>query len=94
MRLVAGSPLRQLSHAFFCCCICCKIFNCIAGGSLLLRNLISLAAAGLLEILFGGIIAAVALALGLAFGLGGKDAAARYIEKAESFGNKPKLVLV
>jgi hypothetical protein len=31
--------------------------------------------------LFIGIIAAISLALGLSFGLGGRDAAARYIEK-------------
>ncbi len=34
--------------------------------------------------LFIGIIAALSLALGLSFGLGGKDAAARYIEKVKS----------
>ena len=34
--------------------------------------------------LFIGIIAAISLALGLSFGLGGKDAAARYIEKVKS----------
>ena len=34
--------------------------------------------------LFIGIIAAISLALGLSFGLGGRDAAARYIEKVKS----------
>lgn len=34
--------------------------------------------------LFIGIIAAISLALGLSFGLGGKEAAARYIEKVKS----------
>ncbi len=34
--------------------------------------------------LFIGIIAALSLALGLSFGLGGRDAAARYIEKVRS----------
>ena len=34
--------------------------------------------------LFIGIIAALSLALGLSFGLGGKEAAARYIEKVKS----------
>lgn len=34
--------------------------------------------------LFTGVIIAVSLALGLAFGLGGQDAAARYIEKVKS----------
>lgn len=33
-----------------------------------------------LQTLFTGIVVAIALALGLSFGLGGKDAAARYIE--------------
>ena len=37
-------------------------------------------ATALVEMLFGGIVFALALALGLAFGLGGKDAAARYID--------------
>ena len=31
--------------------------------------------------LFIGVIAAISLALGLSFGLGGRDAAARFIEK-------------
>jgi hypothetical protein len=38
-------------------------------------------AQGLVEVLFTGVVFAVALALGLAFGLGGRDAAARAIEK-------------
>jgi hypothetical protein len=33
--------------------------------------------------LFIGIIAALSLALGLSFGLGGRDAATRYIEKVK-----------
>jgi hypothetical protein len=38
-------------------------------------------AQGLVEVLFTGFVFAVSLALGLAFGLGGRDAAARAIEK-------------
>lgn len=38
-------------------------------------------APGLVEVLFTGIVFALALALGLAFGLGGRDAAAKTIEK-------------
>jgi hypothetical protein len=38
--------------------------------------------------LFIGIIAALSLALGLSFGLGGRDAAARYIEKVRENVNK------
>lgn len=38
---------------------------------------------GFIQPLFIGIIAAISLALGLSFGLGGKDAAARYIEKVK-----------
>ncbi len=38
-------------------------------------------AQGLVEVLFTGVVFAVALALGLAFGLGGRDAAARAIER-------------
>ena len=36
------------------------------------------------QTLFTGIVIAVSLAVGLAFGLGGQDAAARYIEKIRS----------
>lgn len=38
-------------------------------------------AGGMMQTLFTGLIAMLAIAGGLAFGLGGKDAAARYIEK-------------
>lgn len=38
-------------------------------------------AQGLVEVLFTGIVFSMALALGLAFGLGGRDAASRVIEK-------------
>lgn len=38
-------------------------------------------AQGLVEVLFTGIVFALSLALGLAYGLGGRDAAARSIEK-------------
>ena len=38
-------------------------------------------AQGLVEVLFTGIVFALSLALGLAFGLGGRDAASRVIEK-------------
>lgn len=38
-------------------------------------------AQGLVEVLFTGVVFAMSLALGLAFGLGGRDAAARTIEK-------------
>lgn len=38
-------------------------------------------ASGLVEVLFTGIVFAISLALGLSFGLGGRDAAARAIEK-------------
>lgn len=38
-------------------------------------------AQGLVEVLFTGVVFALSLALGLAFGLGGRDAAARAIEK-------------
>lgn len=38
-------------------------------------------AQGLVEVLFTGVVFALSLALGLAFGLGGRDAAARTIEK-------------
>lgn len=40
-------------------------------------------AGGFMDILFAGIVASLSLALGLAFGLGGRDAAARAIERAE-----------
>ena len=38
-------------------------------------------AQGLVEVLFTGVVFAISLALGLSFGLGGRDAAARVIEK-------------
>lgn len=38
-------------------------------------------AVSLIQTLFTGVVIAVSLAIGLAFGLGGQDAAARYIEK-------------
>lgn len=38
-------------------------------------------ASGLVEVLFTGVVFAISLALGLSFGLGGRDAAARAIEK-------------
>jgi hypothetical protein len=41
-------------------------------------------AQGLVEVLFTGVVFALALSLGLAFGLGGRDAAARFIEKVKS----------
>ena len=41
-------------------------------------------ASGLVEVLFTGVVFALALALGLSFGLGGRDAAARAIEKIKS----------
>jgi len=41
-------------------------------------------AVSFINTLFTGIIIAVSLALGLAFGLGGQDAAAKYIEKVKS----------
>lgn len=41
-------------------------------------------AQGLVEVLFTGVVFAVSLALGLSFGLGGKEAAARAIEKMRS----------
>jgi hypothetical protein len=40
-------------------------------------------AQGLVEVLFTGVVFAVSLALGLSFGLGGRDAAARLIEKVK-----------
>ncbi len=41
-------------------------------------------AQGLVEVLFTGVVFALALSLGLAFGLGGRDAAAKAIEKMKS----------
>ena len=41
-------------------------------------------AASFMEILFTGLVASISLALGLAFGLGGRDAAAKAISKVES----------
>lgn len=41
-------------------------------------------ASGFMEILFTGIVASASLALGLAFGLGGKDAAAKMLNKMEN----------
>lgn len=41
-------------------------------------------AGGMMQTLFTGLVAMLAIAGGLAFGLGGKDAAARYIEKLRS----------
>jgi hypothetical protein len=41
-------------------------------------------ASGFMEILFTGIIASLSLALGLAFGLGGKDAASKMLSKMEN----------
>lgn len=41
-------------------------------------------ASAFVQTLFTGIIVAIALALGLSFGLGGQDAAAKYIEKLKS----------
>lgn len=41
-------------------------------------------AQGLIEVLFTGAVFAISLALGLAFGLGGRDAAARTIEKMQN----------
>lgn len=38
-------------------------------------------ATGFIQTLFTGVVVAISLALGLAFGLGGQEAAARYIEK-------------
>mgnify|MGYP003393617390 CR=1 FL=1 len=40
-------------------------------------------AQGLVEVLFTGIVFAISLALGLSFGLGGRDAAAKAIERAK-----------
>ncbi len=41
-------------------------------------------AVSFIQTLFTGVVVALSLAFGLAFGLGGQDAAARYIEKARS----------
>ncbi len=41
-------------------------------------------ASGMMQTLFTGLVAMLSIAGGLAFGLGGKDAAARYIEKLRS----------
>lgn len=41
-------------------------------------------AQGLVEVLFTGVVFALSLSLGLAFGLGGRDAAARAIEKMKT----------
>lgn len=41
-------------------------------------------ASAFVQTLFTGIVVAISLALGLAFGLGGQEAAARYIEKVRS----------
>ncbi len=41
-------------------------------------------ASGFTEILFTGLVASVSLALGLAFGLGGRDAAAKMLNKMEN----------
>lgn len=46
-------------------------------------NQLSVATA-FVQTLFTGVVVAISLALGLAFGLGGQDAAARYIEKLRS----------
>jgi hypothetical protein len=43
-------------------------------------------AQGLVEVLFTGVVFAASLALGLSFGLGGRDAAARAIEKMKNNG--------
>ena len=60
----------------------CK-YSIIAFG--LLASLAQLdVAPEFMQMLFMGIVAAVSLALGLSFGLGGKEAAARYISKLES----------
>lgn len=44
----------------------------------------------LVQTLFTGIIAAISIALGLSFGLGGKDAAARYIDRVSSELNRKR----
>lgn len=46
-------------------------------------------ASGFVQTLFTGVVVAISLALGLAFGLGGQQAAARYIDRVSSeFGRK------
>jgi len=47
-------------------------------------------AAAFIQTLFTGVVVALALALGLSFGLGGQDAAARYIEKIRQEINEKK----
>lgn len=48
-------------------------------------------ATALIETLFTGVVVAVSLALGLAFGLGGQDAAARYIDQVRGeLADRPK----
>ncbi len=81
-RLVSGSA-RAVNMPSSVAAFVAKYSIIVAGVISALAQL-NIAAAGLLEILFGGIVAAVALAVGLAFGLGGRDAAARAIEKMES----------
>lgn len=81
-RLVSGSA-RAVNMPSSVAAFVAKYSIIVAGVISALAQL-NIAAAGLLEILFGGIVAAVALAIGLAFGLGGRDAAARAIEKMES----------
>ncbi len=47
-------------------------------------------ASAFLQTLFGGVVVAMALAFGLAFGLGGKEAAARFLEKLRNELNHGK----
>jgi hypothetical protein len=53
----------------------------IVAGVLPALNQLEIAGA-MVQTLFAGIVFAVSLALGLSFGLGGKDAAARFLDKA------------